>query len=248
MSFDVKITTFPHVLDLILPYHCRGCGKVGEPLCGCCKKYIMGQGFEIEEETGTLEKVWASGQREGVLRKLIVEYKYQSRRGFTRTLAEILAGAIPEEERKRLAREKAVIVPLPTISRHIRERGFDHTKKLAKELGRILDLCTMPVLVRANKTVQVGAGSEVRAKQAEEAYRVNPKFSDMHQRPILLLDDIWTTGASMRAAGEKMRQAGFRSVSGAVIATGLKSGLVATHAGDGADDEADDGVGEHTDN
>jgi len=244
MTFDVKNTTFSSLWDVVLPYNCRGCGKVGKSLCECCKKHIIGNSMSIQ--TADLDEMYAAGMREGVLKDLVVEYKYQSRRGFAMTLAEILEGALPLDLKERLVRGRAIVVPLPTIHRHIRERGFDHTAKMAKALARRLGLEYLPLLKRVNKTVQVGASSEERKRQAGEAYCVAKTFLPCNT-PILLVDDIWTTGASMEAAAQKIRQADFKSVSGVVVAMGLKSGdLVAAHASDGRDDEVDDGVGQHT--
>ncbi len=211
MGFDVKNTTKMSLLDVLLPYFCRGCGKIGEPLCSCCKKYIMGRGFTINDEF----PVYVSGKREGVLKKLVVEYKFKSRRGLSRTLAEIIASNLPED----LPKETA-IVPLPTISRHIRERGFDHTLKLGKELSKITGFSCIPMLKRVNKTVQVGADEATRAEQAANAYEFDKRFSA--SRPVLLLDDVYTTGASMRSAAAKIREAGGSQIFGTVVVSGLK--------------------------
>lgn len=260
MGFDVKNTTKMRVLDVVLPYACRGCGRIGEPLCGCCKKYNMGSLRVLDGEggsgegdlegdlgkSGKFEKsesegdfvVYAVGRREGVLKKLIVEYKYQSRRGFSRTLAELLTGAVPDELARELVEKEAIVVPLPTISRHIRERGFDHTARLAKEFAKMTGLTFAPILRRVNKTVQVGTDEETRKKQAAEAYEVDGKLAEKlmvrsstkglraekARRPVLLIDDIWTTGASMRAARQKVLEAGFTEVYGVVLAMGLRQG------------------------
>ena len=164
-----------------------------------------------------LDGVYAAGVREGVLKKLVVEYKYQSRRGFKRTLAEALARAVPDEVAEELKREGATIVPLPTIGRHIRERGFDHTGAMAKELAKMTGLAYFPLLKRVNKTTQVGADSATRQRQASEAYAVDERFSG-RRCPILLVDDIWTTGASMKAAALKLKAAGFEKIYGVVVA------------------------------
>lgn len=102
------------------------------------------------------------------------------------------------------------LVPLPTIRKHIRERGFDHIKLLCKKTGFSFE----EVLKRKNNTVQVGASGEQRQKQAKEAYSVN-KVSD---KKYLLVDDVWTTGSSMLAACEVMREAGTKNLAIAVIA------------------------------
>ena len=109
-----------------------------------------------------------------------------------------------------------VIVPLPTIRKHIRERGFDHTKRIAKEFGKRRGLLVSEVLLRVNKTVQVGADEETREKQAAEAYAVDMEKFDA-DKTYLLLDDVWTTGASMRSAAKKLREAGAKQILGASL-------------------------------
>ncbi len=108
------------------------------------------------------------------------------------------------------------VVPLPTISKHIRERGFDHIGLIAKKMSNISNYIYDPVLMRANKTVQVGASVEKRKKQAAEAYKVCGEIDSNAE--YLLIDDVWTSGSSMMAAYEKIFQAGARKISIAVIA------------------------------
>lgn len=103
------------------------------------------------------------------------------------------------------------LVPLPTIARHVRERGFDHIGLVAKRTGQPVSR----VLVRNKNTVQVGASRELRCEQAKEAYRAVNVNPDMN---YLLLDDVWTTGSSMMAAMQKLREAGAKKIGIVVIA------------------------------
>ena len=76
------------------------------------------------------------------------------------------------------------------------------------------------LLERAKDTVQVGASSEVRRKQAKEAVRVNPRFMEDSGRvleeyrevPVVLMDDVWTTGASLTEAGKMLMRAGVKDL------------------------------------
>ncbi|MBQ3306544.1 ComF family protein [Candidatus Saccharibacteria bacterium] len=215
MGFDVKITTKISILDLIMPYTCRGCGRLGELLCGRCKNYI------IQPETRD-RWIYAVGRREGVLMRLTEDYKYKSIRKTAEVLAELLDKALPEE----LSGPEVVLVPLPTILPHIRERGFDHTLRLAKALSRRRGFQVNSLLSRANKTVQVGSNAATRKKQAEEAYELAPgvagdKAALSADKTYLLLDDVSTTGASLSAAREILRKNGAKRVLGAVICLGL---------------------------
>jgi predicted amidophosphoribosyltransferase len=109
-----------------------------------------------------------------------------------------------------------VIVPLPTIPRHKRERGFGHIEKMARIIAANSPARSQALLKRANNSVQVGASSEKRKQQAAMAYVLNGKIDPaLH---YFLLDDVWTTGSSMLAAAKILRSAGAQYVNAIVIA------------------------------
>ena len=108
-----------------------------------------------------------------------------------------------------------VLVPLPTIRKHIRERGFDHTLRLCFELENFLQkrlddfgisVEYQSLLVRKNKTVQVGKEKKERMRQAEKAYGIREGIKIENKTLYILVDDVTTTGASL-AAAKKILQA-----------------------------------------
>ena len=105
-----------------------------------------------------------------------------------------------------------ILVPLPTIRKHIRERGFDHIALLCRRTGFPVER----LLVRKNDTVQVGSDMVKRKEQARRAYGV--KGDIRLDKKYLLVDDVWTTGSSMMAACEVMRAQGVKNLAIAVIA------------------------------
>lgn len=233
MSINVKNTTFPGLLDLISPHSCRSCGRLGSVLCDCCKNYITCCNFYIcphcgkpfarsskplpthqnrlcPDCTGEIP-AYVVGVREGPLATLIHDYKYHSTRAIGKTLAELLDARLPEN-----LPENTVLVPVPTSTAHIRARGFDHIAYLAKHLARRRGLPVEKVLIRAKNTVQVGADAKTRVKQASAAFAVDQPLDP--SKTYLLLDDVWTTGASLSAASEKLRAAGAKHLILAVLA------------------------------
>lgn len=216
----VKKSIFSRFLNMMLPFYCRGCGKAGNLLCESCKSNIkvVGEMPGAEE----IDRLFVVGPREGVLLKLVEDYKFKSIKGISEILVDLLDEAVP----KNLPGE-IIVVPLPTIKKHIRERGFDHTRRLAEEFSRRRNWVAVSVLERINKTVQVGADEETRKKQAEKAYAVDmeaalkaglidgKKLSE--EKTYLLLDDVWTTGSSMREAAKKLRAGGAKRIYGAMI-------------------------------
>ena len=229
MAFDVKITTFFRPLDLIAPFICRGCGALGEVLCERCKNYnisaiskVCPRCAEKLSDCKCAMPVYAVSKREGILVDMTEDYKYKSIRRVAEVLAELMDQAITiggTERRKAVsADEQVVVVPLPTISKHVRERGFDHTLLLAKKLAkRRKGWKVQKLLARRNNTVQVGADGDKRRIQAKEAYRVNKAIKVDPRKTYLLVDDVWTTGASIEAAAEVLKSAGAEKLAATVV-------------------------------
>ena len=226
MSFIVKNTTFPTFFDLIAPHTCRGCETLGSPLCHCCKKNILSHRQNIcplckqPSPSGNcphcpdLPPTFVVGQRSDILDTIIQDFKYHSVRALARPLAEIIHQSLPEIP------GPVVIIPLPTITRHVRERGLDHTYLIAKNLARLRgsNYHVEKLLSRHKNTVQVGSDSQTRRLQATEAYSLHPNFSPSSNTTYILLDDVWTTGSSMLSALQKFRDADTKNLCLAIIA------------------------------
>jgi ComF family protein len=225
MPLIVKNTTFPNLLDLLAPHSCRGCGRIGSPLCDCCKNYIINlhQNFcpncKNQNPTGfcsqckNLPPIFVATERTGLIDNLIHNYKYSSNRSLAKPLAEILNSCFPTINRP------VTVVPLPTISHHLRERGFDHTTLIAKHLAKLhSNWRTQKLLLRVNNTVQVGSSKSKRQIQAANAYKINPKIKISPTATYLLIDDVWTTGASMTSAIKKLSAAGVSQIIVGILA------------------------------
>ena len=219
MTKNVNITTFPSLYDLIAPHSCLGCDHIGTILCDRCKKYIIAHHRNIcpsckqPKTTATcptcddLPPIYVAGKRSGLLNDLIHDLKYNSNRSIARELADILHHTLPPD-----LPANTLIVPLPTSTRHIRERGLDHTLLIAKHLARLRGWRIAKPLERAKNTVQVGSSKSDRLTQADTAYEVSSTFKANSAATYLLLDDVWTTGATMRAAAKKLQNTGARDV------------------------------------
>ena len=221
----VKKTTFPGLFSLLAPHSCRGCGSLGSPLCDRCKKYIISRHQNLcpicqhSNLTGkcsncpALPPIFIAGQRSDLLGDLIHVYKYESVRSLAHPLAEILNSVLPLND------APTVIIPLPTTSQHIRERGFDHTKLIAKHLAKLRPGCTVASLLTRNQnTVQVGSSREARLTQAAKAYQLSKTFTPDSKTTYVLFDDVWTTGASLQSAHALLKKAGTKNIIIAALA------------------------------
>ena len=239
--YRVKITIEKFILDMVLPNRCVRCQREGGIFCERCKKYIsiINPGYVMNDMYG-FEKLLVAGLKEGWFERMVRDFKYKGRRDYGEFLAEKLGEVIlGEVKRMRFGDElsnksgevtcgvlrkveteikeirQMVLVPLPTIRKHIRERGFDHTLRLCFELEEFLqkrfdDLGVsveyQSLLVRKNKTVQVGKEKKERVKQAEKAYGICEGVEIENKTLYILVDDVTTTGASL-AAAKKILQA-----------------------------------------
>lgn len=233
----VKNTSKCGLLDLLCPYTCRGCGQLGEVICGCCKKNLLGREgmicplckkcFAESGENVAIKKcpecdlgfemVAVGGWREDVLARLIKDYKYKSVRAAGDCLVDLLDIALERAGIEDFG-DNVVVVPLPTIGKHVRQRGFDHTLDLAKKLARRRGWKCERILRRAVDTVQVGAKMATRREQAMKAYEAVGELNE--NMYYLLIDDVWTTGASVKGAACVMGAAGAKKLLVAVVATG----------------------------
>lgn len=239
--YRVKITIEKFILDMVLPNRCVRCQREGGIFCDRCKKYIsiINPGYVMNDMYG-FEKLLVAGLKEGWFERLVRDFKYRGRRDYGEFLADKLGEVIfGEVKRMRFGDElsnksgevtcgvlrkveteikeirQIVLVPLPTIRKHIRERGFDHTLRLCFELENFLQkrlddfgisVEYQSLLVRKNKTVQVGKEKKERVKQAEKAYGILEGVEIENKTLYILVDDVTTTGASL-AAAKKILQA-----------------------------------------
>jgi ComF family protein len=200
------------ILSIVSPHVCKGCGIVGQPLCQRCIFNI------IKNKSCSAQKDFYSiGRRRSVLKQLTDDYKFKSERAIAKTFAEMLDQTLPK-----LAPD-TVVVPVPTASAHVRQYGFDHTKLLAKKLARRRRLTYASLLVRTHNQTQHMLTQREREKAAETAFRL--ARSGPLPRRILLIDDVVTTGATLRAARKILRQAGVKNIKTSVICYQNKNGV-----------------------
>ena len=153
MKNRVKITTLEWLLDLIYPCYCKGCGKIGTVFCERCffDNRAKNKPFFTQSDKD-FHEIFACGERVGVLSELISQYKFFSRKHYRKVLAQELFLTISELSEGFSRGEKYVLVPLPTIRKHIRARGFDHIGLLCEEFGHLAGFSVCFALKRAKSS------------------------------------------------------------------------------------------------
>ena len=148
-------------------------------------------------------RAWAAFAHEGPVARAIHRFKYEDHPELAPALAELLAS----ECRQFLARAPPVLVALPLHDKRFRERGYDQAWLLVQALARATGREALPdVLLRARETRrQVGLSEAERALNVAQAFRATASAPG---REFLLVDDVLTTGATVRAAAEALQAAG----------------------------------------
>lgn len=211
------------LLAKLAPHPCCGCGNVGSLLCHQCKYDIVSEPYSqcviCEHPTSvaalcgdcrkasSFTALWCVGSRTAALRSLIDRYKFDSAREAAWHGAELLDAVVP------VLPQDIVIVPVPTSPTHRRSRGFDHTALIARELARRRGLPYRSVLERHGAATQHFLSREARTQVATQL-----RLTGSVPAAVLLLDDIYTTGATMAACGQILRSAGCERLYGAVLA------------------------------
>lgn len=227
-------------LDLILPPACMACARplaAGGALCSRCWSAIrwierpfcerlaipfghdIGPGALSAEAIANpppfdrLRAVCVYGEEAG---HIVQALKYNDRTELARPLARMMARALGP-----IADEVDVVLPVPLHWRRLWSRRYNQSALIAEALAGEIGRPFAPALVvRVRSTRrQVGLKAVERAKNVEGAFRV-PAEARPHLagRRVLLVDDVYTTGATVKAATRALKRGGAAAVEIAVFA------------------------------
>lgn len=177
--------------------------------------------LEICNECATTPRPWQCGitvfPYQGVAGDLVRDYKYHR----TTAYAPYFAHAIAREWR---AAEPLVhpdcIVPIPLHWLRRLQRGFNQAELVARFLAKDLGIpCITPLRRNRQTGHQARLDAQARLRNLRRAFCVPPRLApQVADQTILLLDDVFTTGATLSAAAEVLLAAGAREIAVATIA------------------------------
>jgi ComF family protein len=147
----------------------------------------------------------------GAIKDTIHAYKFGGKRAAAVDLANSLQVLLPRVPKDTL------IVPIPTATKRMRERGFDHASLLAKNYATQLGKEYASLLVRTDQHRQLGHNKNERTTAARGSMRLK---SGVHLQgvTVLLVDDVVTTGSTLTEAARVLREAGAAHIDAIVVA------------------------------
>jgi ComF family protein len=184
------------LVDFVFPSGCCGCSSPGSPLCSdCAPRPAATRRLRFDDLS-----VVAAGPYAGALRRTILAFKHGRR-----DAGDALASLLAERVAARLPSE-LVFVPVPTAARRRRERGFDQGVRLARRCGETTGHAVLVALHKPHADAQRGRGRTARLRAQGRFVCAAPGL--VRGMRIVLVDDVVTTGATLRDCAATLRECG----------------------------------------
>ncbi|MDA1337268.1 MAG: ComF family protein [bacterium] len=235
------------VLDVVFPTMCMGCGKEGHYICMRCEGFVgevalicpvcgqsslTGQQHQACRSLYGLDGLASCFEYEGVVKNLLHHIKYN---GMTHAVKETTArvlGIMLEDTARFypflsfLSSQNIHITYVPMYKKKERDRGFNQAEMFAKEIAKSMgkEVFTMLEKIKDTKP-QVALKKEERLQNVKDAFavsRVSPHSAvgadSTLPEKVILVDDVWTTGATMKECCRVLKKAGAKEVWGFTLA------------------------------
>lgn len=227
-----------HILDFIFPKRCVGCGKIGkyfcdrcvsririikenEAICPVCEKpAIDGITHPRCRTRYTIDGLTSFFRYDAVVKKGIKAVKYR----FVSDLAKEFVDLIPSSLLQLTMNHElsTILIPIPLHPSRLRHRGFNQAEVLGKYISSRLQIPMKTNIIFRSKetTPQVEMKDrKTRLKNMDHVFSFRDSHPpagtavfDIHNSKIILLDDVFTTGATMREAAGILKHHGVQSV------------------------------------
>lgn len=223
------------LLDFALPPRCPACGVIvpdpnrfclecwrglhflGDP---CCRRCGLPFAFAVASdaecasclgEPPRFDRLRAAVAYGEIARKVALKLKYSGRPGIAETLAALLVRHVrPSEERT-----DALLVPVPLHRWRIWSRGYNQSALIAASLAKRTGIAAANDLLRRTRHTPPlrGLGRRERAEAVRGVFTLAPGAEAVIPgRRIILVDDVFTTGATVGACAQVLRRAGAAEV------------------------------------
>ncbi|MFC1980427.1 ComF family protein [Chloroflexota bacterium] len=167
-----------------------------------------------DRQKGKVCGILCSLRLDGLIRQIIHQLKYRNLRAVAVSLAQLMrdylvANPVPGE----------VLVPVPLHQKRLRERGYNQSSLLARELGKLIGLPVVDdCLIRQTHALPQARTSNIDERKSNVADAFICHDHRLQGRQVLLIDDVSTSGATLDACAATLKAAGATSVWGLALA------------------------------
>jgi len=211
-------------IDSIFPPACVGCGKAGVYFCVECEQNIspilykqngLESGGDVEsakrkndrQKENSFYSARAFAYHDGLMKKAVHRLKYKNDLGLGKVLAKKVIKIVEENNW-----DIDLVVPIPLGKKRRKNRGYNQAELIAFPLAHYLGINFDSNIIRRCKETrtQIGLTVKERFENVNGAFEVvNDTAKD---KSILLIDDVYTSGATMRSAAQALKDAGAECV------------------------------------
>lgn len=202
-------------LDFIFPKACGICGKIGEEyICEKCYKEIKKYIYNNEEIKQ--ENIFYLLKYKDIIRKKIIDYKFNDKSYLYNMFYEIL---LKSKNACEFIKNYDIIIPVPIHKKKRKIRGYNQTELIARKIARQFDISinTKILLKIKNTPMQSSLGKEDRIKNVQNVYKIT-NTDKIIGKNVLLVDDIYTTGATIQECKKMLQLKDVKNVGAFIIA------------------------------
>lgn len=204
-------------LSMVIAPACASCGSVLDqplrgPVCAACWAAVVTTPLSWRSSSeSSLDAVMSAGPYDGVLRDIIHAWKFEARQSLARPLAQLV-----RRQCATLLEEADIAAPVPMTPWRKWRRGFNQAEDLARRIG----LPHRRLLARWRpRPAQATLPSSLRRGNLQASIVVPPwRRREIDGRIIVLVDDVVTTGATLKACASALKQAGAKEVRAVTVA------------------------------
>lgn len=218
------------IFDLLFPKKCLTCSRAGRYLCWSCLAklplerqacpYCKGLSLNGKTHKRCLSKLGLDGhyylwEYRGVVRKAILTMKYKFAFDIARDLVDLASNKLKKNP---ILGKKIILLPVPSHPLRKNWRGFNQSEAVGKPLAEAMGWEYKPnLLVKVRPTMaQTELKRGARLSNLQNAFSLNGGIAP--GKRIVLFDDIWTTGSTLKEACRELKKAGVKKVWGLTLA------------------------------
>lgn len=197
---------------------------IGENKCSICGKplesdTLIKKCYSCKKHPHYFSKAIAAVEYQGIIKEVIYKYKYGNRPYLYKALGPILIQAIRESDID--IGDIDIIVPVPLHRMKIIKRGFNQSELLGRYISKGFDIpISVGNLIRQKRTLrQNSLDRSNRRSNIKDAFRIKKNVEFTGKR-VIVIDDIFTTGATVDECSKKLVQAGAKEIIVVTLATG----------------------------
>ena len=207
--------------EAIFPQVCGICGKINkEGLCTKCKNTLEKLAiFEVTKKgkkESDFQELISIFPYEGIVRQLLLAYKFDEKPYMYVCFVNFI---LKNKKIFKKLQSYDTIIPVPISKKRMKERGYNQSLLIAKKLSKdvIIDLQTNCLFKTKNIIEQSKLNKEQRKQNIQNVYELKNR-EIINNKQILLIDDIYTTGSTVKECARVLQQANPKRIDVLVIA------------------------------